>query len=376
MGLEIWGASLMDHRHQHADTAAARNSVVRQVQLINEFYDQASTGPVGASSPPGSEPASTARSDTFQLRLALDLVRRVGHEPPTSFRAWLFELADRPFGEAQIAAGYGLALLARSALDEVQTAYLTPWSGRDLPNRLMAVNVLWAMAEDDLLASAALSIAVNWTRKSGQERAMTAAIALGGPLGLRRPSEAVRWLWALTPRGELVSRAAYLAIGRLFALEAESEVATSAVVRFLLRKIRSLMKPDVTEREQHRALSVVNSVLEAAKVNAEAPAVVTVIRARPSDLEPVAELWAAALNSVSHRRRAVIALHLTLAALADDARSVDLAAQLGLAILPRLTPRTLEVLDLTLPDPQRTEEISASVIGAFFSGQRSAIGAV
>ena len=358
----------MDHYHQHVGTAAAHNSasdsqprdpeVVRQVQLINEFYEQTST-----------EPSAAGRSDAFQLRLALDLVCRIGREPPTSFRAWLFELADRPFGEAQIAAGYGLAFLARNAFDEVRTAYLMPWSGRDMSSRLMAVNVLWAMAEDDLLASAALSVAVNWTRNSGQERAMTAAIALGGPLGLRRPSEAARWLWALTPRGELVSRAAYLALGRLFALEAESEARTSAVLRFLLRKIRPLMKPDVTERERHRALSAVNSVLEATKLDARVPAVVSVIRNRPGDFEPLVELWGAALNSVPHRRRAVIALHLTLAALADDARSAELAAELGLGIRPRLTARTLEVLDLTLPDPRRTEAISAPVITAFFGSR-------
>jgi len=369
---------------QHAETALAGNSssdfdpaaMDREIELIDQFYDQLSTSPDVASSQPGPGSRPASRSSAFQLELALDLLNRFRQEPPTSFRDWLSDLADRPFGEAQIVAGYGLAAVARGALDHVRADYLTPWSGRDLGHRLMAVTVLWAMADDELLANEALSIAISWTRQSGPERAVTAAIALGGPLGLRHPTEALRWLWALTLRDEPVSRVASLAIGQLFALEIECQRARNDVARFLLRKVRSLTKQGTTTLEQNRVLSVVDSVLEATKLGARMPTAAMVLRSRPGNFESFAEMWATALNSVPHRRRAVVALHLTLAALADDARGVELAAQLGTAILPRLTARTIEVLDLTLPDPQRTEAISAEVITAFFGAWQLVVGAL
>lgn len=180
----------------------------------------------------------------------------------------------------------------------------------------------------------------------------------------------MRWLWTLTTRDERVSQVASLAFGQLFA----AETATNAVARFLVHKVRELAKPEVAAHERRAALAVVNAVLSSARADSPTPVVAGLLSASQADLTTVAELWAAVLNSVPHRRAAVIALHLTLAALTDDTDSVELAVSLGQAIMPRLTARTREVLELTLPDPQRTEAISARLVAAFLGADREAVG--
>lgn len=186
----------------------------------------------------------------------------------------------------------------------------------------------------------------------------------------RHLAEALPWLWALTLRDEPIGSVARLALGRLFAAEIEMNSGKTAVAGFLVHKIRPLLNPETATCERQAALSAVNSALNAASAESATPAVARLIQAQQPDLAPVSELWAAALNSVPHRRMAVIALHLTLAALTDTAEAVDAAVRLGKAILPRLTARTREVLELTLPDPQRTEAISAPVIRAFLGAQQ------
>jgi hypothetical protein len=330
--------------------------------------------------PVGSEHRPAFRTKAYRLHFMTELNVRCGDDMWTPVRDWLFALADQPFGEAQIASGYGLALLARCALAEVADTYLTRWSAGNLNERLMAVNVLWSMAEDDLCAPAALHIAVSWVRNRGQERAITAGLAFGGPLGERYPSEAMRWLWVLTQRGERVRLVASTAMSQLFAKEAEADLEKSAVARFLLGKIRPMLSPygrraatarDTTVRERRAALSVANSVLSTAQSLSGTPAVASVLRTRPADFEPLGELWAAVLNSLPHRPQAIRALHRTLAALTKDANSEELAAHLGAVIRPRLTPRSLQVLKLVLPNPERAEELSAAVIAAFLGTRRN-----
>jgi hypothetical protein len=329
--------------------------------------------------PVGSEHRPAFRTMAYRLHFMTELNIRCGDDLWTPVRDWLFALADQPFGEAQIAAGYGLALLARCALAEVEDTYLTRWSAGNLKERLMAVNVLWSMAEDDLCAPAALRVTVSWVRNRGQERAITAALTFGGPLGERYPSEAMRWLWVLTQRGTRVSLVASTAMSQLFAMEAEADLEKSTVARFVLRKIRPMLRPydhrgaptrDVTVRERHAALSVASSVLSTTQILSDTPAVASVLRTRPADFEPLGELWAAVLNSVPHRAQAIRALHRTLAALTKDANSEEIAARLGAVILPRLTPRSLQVLKLALPNPERAEELSAAVIAAFLGTRR------
>ena len=331
-----------------------------------------------AAAPVGSEHRPAFRTKQFRLHFMTELNVRFGDELWASVRDWLYIIADQPFGEAQIAAGYGLALLSRCALQEVQATYLTPWSAGNLKNRLMAVNVLWAMAEDDLCAPAALRIAVSWVWNHGQERAITAAIAFGGPLGQRYPDEAMRWLWALSLRGERIGRVARTAMSQLFAMESENDIGKSVVIRFILRKIRKILESAEADpgkrldstRGRRAALAVANAVLGTIQTGSDVPVVVNVIRTRPADVRPIGKLWAATLNSAPHRRAAIRALHSALAGLADDNNSVELANKLGRAIMPELTPRAIGILEFSLPNPDLAEKISESVVAAFLGVQR------
>lgn len=332
----------------------------------------------------GSEHRPAFCTKEVRLQFMIDLNVRYGDELWSPVRDWLFALADQPFGEAQVAAGYGLALLARCSLQDVQETYLTPWSAGNIRNRLMAVNVLWAMVEDDLCAPEALRIAVSWVWNGGRERAITAAIAVGGPLGERYPDEAMRWLWTLSLRGEQIGKFARAAMSQLFATEVNNEVEKSIVLRFILRKIHKILSSDASTpeararafRSRRSALSVVNSVLNAILITSDVPVVVSVLRARSADFRPIGELWATVLNSVPHRSAAIRALHLTLVSLAEktDASSVEIASKLGVHIMPRLTARTIQVLKQSLSNPDQAKEISASIFAAFLGARRPVIG--
>ncbi len=291
----------------------------KEAGLDNFIVERDRQAPVGSEHRPG------FRTKVGRMHFMTELSHRYGDELWGPICDWLDLIADQPFGEAQIAAGYGIALLARCALGEVTDTYLMRWSVGAVRHRLMTVSVLWSMAEDDELAAAALMIAVSWVRNMGAERAITAAIAFGGPLGQRYPSEAMRWLWALAKRGERISAIARLSMGQLFAIEAESDADKSTVLRFLLQKIRPLLAPDASTQDRRAALGLVNSVLAAAQANSDTPVVAHVIRTKPADFAQLGELWAAVLNVQRSRDDAIASLRRALDALAEDANSVDLA---------------------------------------------------
>lgn len=319
--------------------------------------------PLGATYRPG------FRTEEQRKLVMAALHRHFGDDLWAPVRDWLFNLADEPFGEEHLAVGSGLAMLAHPAISEVEEAYLEQWSAGRIHSRLLAADVLWSMAEDDLLAPRALRLAVGWVRDRGTERAMTAAICLGGPLGQRYPSEAIRWLWVLSQRSERISRVARTALARLFAMEADAKTdagpAPCAVPRGLLRKVRPLLGPGVAVRERRAGLAAVNAVLGARGTTSASTAAACVVRSRPDDIRPVGELWAIALQSVPHRRDAIVALHATLAALTQGPSSGQAAGRLGAEILPRIGPDALRALHTALADPQRAREVSHTVISAF-----------
>ncbi len=334
--------------------------------------------------------------DQRQLMIAA-LHEYFGHELWAPVRDWLFQLAGEPFDEEHLMIGSGLALLARCALGEVEQTYLDPWAAGPMQSRLLATDVLWAMARDDLLAPRALQLVVSWVRHRGAERAMTAAICLGGPLGQRYPSEAIRWLWELSQRAERIAIVARTAMARLFASEADATAglagstdpagsadsagaagsagaddgpaASCVVPRRLLRKVRPLVKPGAPVRDRRAALDLVNAVLAARGTTSAATAAACVVRGHPADIDPVGELWAMTLRSVRHRSDAIIALHDTLLALVPGPAPAAAAARLGKAIVPRLSPDTLRSLHLGLADPRRARAESRAVIKAFLDAR-------
>src|SRR5579859_7450655 len=214
---------MMGHGYQRTRTAAAVNSARSAGSVQAEFSARWPT--------PWPRPAPWPNSDDTD---DAEITRQV-----TAIAEFYRQATPEPI---ILPAARGLAVVARSALDEVLDEYLTPWSAGDVQHKLMAASILSAMADDHLLGPTALEIAVGWARHGGQERAVTAAIALGGRLGQHHLAEASRLLWPLTLRDDRVSRVARLAFGQLFLTEPAAD--RSAVVRFLVHKVRPLVKAE------------------------------------------------------------------------------------------------------------------------------------
>jgi len=305
--------------------------------------------------PPAVQPSVGAQHyPGFRTRQQRDLIMellhlRFGHELWGPLRLWLDEVVGQPVvTDAQIAVAYGLGRFTRHAFDEVRSHYLEHWAAGAWPQRTCAVYTLWSMAEADDLAPLALNQATSWVHDRGPERAITAAVAFGGALGKRYPSEAMRRLWPMALRGRAISGYAQLAIGNLLAIESEDESESGGVARYLANKIRPLLEPGAGAADRRAALWVIVGILGLAGRSAELPLPAQVLRERPGIVEAVGELWAGTLRSAPHRGKSVEALHRSLLALADFPGGSQLAGRLGGAILPQLTKAQRRQIELGL----------------------------
>src|SRR5262249_45003293 len=151
---------------------------------------------------------------------------RFGFQLWDPVRRWLGELSQlqlRPEIRGELA--FGLARLARSDFADVNNSFLQPWSKGVASERATAAMVLWFMSEDEKLASLALRTAMEWGQDNGLHRAITSAIALGGPLGLRFPAEAMRRLCFLALRAKRIGVVARISLAFLFATAADEGAA-------------------------------------------------------------------------------------------------------------------------------------------------------
>lgn len=310
----------------------------------------------------------------FRTRRQRDLVmellyQRYGNDVWGPVNLWLHEVADQSVvTDAQISVAYGLGRFALHAFDEVRSQYLEHWAAGGWTQRTCAVYALWSMAESDDLAPPALSLATGWVHNRGPERAITAAIALGGALGKRYPSEAMRRLWPLALRGRAISGYARLAIGNLLAIESADETDSGGVARYLANKIRPLLKPQAATDERRAALWAVVGVLDLNGRSAEVPLAAQVLRERPGIAQSLGELWAGSLRSAPHRSDAVAALHRTLLALVEVQGGDRLAARLGEAVLPLLSSAQQRQVELGLraaQTPKEQREARLAVLRAF-----------
>lgn len=332
----------------------------------------------------GTAPLGVAYRPAFrtgeQRRLVLcALHTHFGDDLWTPVSQWLSDIADEPFGEEHLAIGSGVALLAHCAMGEVEESYLELWAAGGIRRRLLATDVIWSMAADDLLAPRALRLAVSWVLDRGPERAMTAALCFGGLLGRRYPSEAIRRLWELSQRAERISRVARTALARLFAMEADAgdddtDPGKCMVPRGVLSLVRPLLQPGVAVGRRRRGLTVVTAVLTARGTAQNTTAVACVARNRPDDVAVIGELWSMALHSVPHRADALDALRETLDALSQGSSAAETAARLGAEILPRLGQDAMHSLYSALATPRRSYGLSKAVISAFLQASGSVHG--
>ncbi|MFI6822965.1 hypothetical protein ACIBJE_18700 [Micromonospora sp. NPDC050187] len=291
-------------------------------------------------------------------------------------RTWIDELATSRDTEVRLQLALGMALLARNhdAAPQVRDI-LVGWAKGRAATRFTAMSVLSCMAADDTLAPIALQLVLNWSDGKGQGPAVTAAMALGGPLGIRYHTEAEPWLWHLSTRGKPIRDLAVRSLGLLFCTAA----ADPGAATLLLKRLRVRLRRTLTQAPEPRiAWHATNAVLEVLSVEhlerAE-PVVAYLLRQRWEAIEPVGALWAEALRSLPHRSSAIAALRLTLECLASHVGAEPTVRELG-AVLHRQSTEAERVRlrrDLTQAlrdpaDPLSTRPVIAALLAALAGG--------
>ncbi|MGH3901021.1 MAG: hypothetical protein ACRDTA_22805 [Pseudonocardiaceae bacterium] len=276
-------------------------------------------------------------SDRHRRWVIAELNDRYGWELWAPIREWLHELAAEPDSEIRLQVALGVALLATPALPEVKASFLDSWANGLVMERHTAAYVLTWMCNGEDLAPVALATAIRWSAGAGERRAATAAVALGLELGIRYQGDALRWLWHLSARSELIRKIACRSIAALFAASIEDPDSATTVLRFIQRELNRHGTSRPGFRRSRLALDTVLAVLDTRRADLAEPVAAVVLR-RQSDSVPVlGTLWAEVLRSASHRKLAIDALRDTLLAL-DPTNAAD-AGRLGDAIWSNLSER-------------------------------------
>lgn len=314
----------------------------------------------------------TGRRIGFRLRehraLALEaLYDEFGYQLWDPIRRWLVEVSELGLterGQGELAAG--LALLARHDFADVRDSFLEPWAAGSVGERSLAALVLWFMSDDDGLAPLALSTAMGWGDRQGTAKALTSAIALGGPLGLRYPAEAMQRLCFLALRSKRIGDAAGASLASLLATAAEAGAAeTGDVMATVARELVSatngkvlaaIVLPEVAVtvadpladapeaadgdtyekgvgiRVLRAARRLVVNLLSAYRMSVAEPVATVILREQPGNIPLLGALWADVLCSAPHRADAVAALRRTFKALENTDDVQNAVATLGSTI--------------------------------------------
>jgi hypothetical protein len=312
----------------------------------------------------------------YRDRVIAEISDRYGFELSIPLQAWLDETAATPSRDARLQLAVGVALLARHSPDEVDS-YLDKWSTGLAAERLTASAVLSMMAVDDELAPMAWRTALSWADGVGARRAAVAAMALGGPLGIRYLWEALNELWSLALRSEDVSMFARTAIALLlYSTEVNPDSGTT-VLRFLRTALDALLDSEEPGRWHHRqvrkAFRVVLMVLTIKPDRSSELMTTVVLRLLPAETSRVGSLWADVLRSAPHRGEAILGLCLILETLSADETHVDAVSRLGSAIGYHLSIEENRLLyrDLagTLADSERAE-LAQPLVSALLAALR------
>jgi hypothetical protein len=308
----------------------------------------------------------TFTSVRYREHVIRELSERYNFELWIPLRSWLDEATTVHSGDSRIQLALGVSLLAKYAPDEVEY-FLGKWANGLAGERLTAYYVLSLMCADDLLASMAWRITLGWITDAGPRRAATAAMALGGPLGIRYPWEALNHLWSLALRAAEVSDVARTAMALLLQTTEVNPESGVTVLRFLRAALDKLLifPPEPGERPNRRhhkqvrkALYVVLTVLSVRTEESSESMTAVVLRVLPQETSKLGGLWAEVLRSAPHRAEAIDALFQTLTTLGARDDHVDAVATLGEAIRDHLSKEECHLLhrDLasTMADPEGT----------------------
>ncbi|GCD47237.1 hypothetical protein [Streptomyces paromomycinus] len=253
-----------------------------------------------------------------------DLHDRYGYELWYPLRQWLEQLSVEGSLAVRQEVARGVALLARYALAEVEEKLLEVWAGGVSSQRVTAASVLQFMCADEQLAGQALTLALSWVEGRGQERAITATMALAGELGSIYRLDSLHWLWVLASRGERIASAARRALVLLLATaEHEPERA-----RLVLRYLRTQARYTPSGKARGITLGIIVQVLGARRLSSEEPLAAFLLRTDPSLADQFGALWLTVLHSPC-RSSAIAELCRTLVALREDEAASSLVRLLG-----------------------------------------------
>lgn len=281
------------------------------------------------------------------------VLQALWRDHPTEYwdavRHWLGAVVDAgPDPALQHSIASGLTLLGHIAFDEVVQSYLDPWARGESGEigQALAVYVLWYMCLEETQAAAALTLARTWAQSIHPTLRSTALFAFGGQLGVTFPTDAVKWLWAVTRSGLLDKREerelGLQAWAQLFLTLVDCQEDAGIVLDALAHRIR---KEQRTRSAAYSAtgllvLETALWVFTATERLSGRPAVARYVADRPKEADVVAELWAAILCYRPLRRRALSALLVTTRALpAVGSDPTAAAARLGhalAAVLPQV----------------------------------------
>nr|BFE63947.1 hypothetical protein GCM10020063_084730 [Dactylosporangium thailandense] len=268
-------------------------------------------------------------------------------------REWLDAAVATDAGDVT-AISSGLAWLACCSVDEVQRSFLERWSKGDigLPGQIMTAYVLWLLCHRDGLEPVALDTAVRWAQDKSPQRRWTAAVALGGELGMFFPADAVNGLWQLgsQTRDELLFTVSCIAMSNLFATLRDDEHGDPTIVLGLLEKKmtsfgtgdgrRPGKRPMPWNQLMHlRELTMLMtlSVLSARSFRTNRPAVAEYLYTDPDRMAQIARIWAGVLVYRPLRWEAFAALRSALHALRDISENPpETARAFGLALAAAL----------------------------------------
>ncbi|WDZ86008.1 hypothetical protein [Micromonospora cathayae] len=291
-------------------------------------------------------------------------------------RIWIDELAASGDTEVRLQLGLGMALLARNRdAAPLVRDMLVGWAKGRAGERFTATSVLSCMAADDALAPTALQVALSWADGAGQGPAVTAATALGGPLGIRYPTEAEPWLWHLSTRGKPIRELAVRSLGLLFCTAAADPQAATRLLKRLMHRLRRTLAQAPEPRIAGFATEAVIEVLSVEHLEHTRPVVAHLLRQQPAATEPLGILWAEALRSLPHRSGAIDALKLTLESLAGHEEAEYAVRELGAVLRRQLTEAECVRLCRELAqalrapgDPVQTRPVIAALLAALAGG--------
>lgn len=242
----------------------------------------------------------TGRSISFVRPAMRELVlrqlhERYGYELWAPLRSWLDEVASRPPSPLHVRLGLGVAIYSSLSFREVETMVLDPWANGLAPQRLAAASALSWIGLTGHNAAQALGITKRWSQNSGPRRAVTAASALGGPLGLRYSSDALRWLWTLAMRAANIREVAAAALAVLFATSVDDPDTTRKVLNFLHDRLRRSLAVGQSQRERRATFDSVLTTISARENTSDELVAAVILRSdgrNAARLGPIlAELW-------------------------------------------------------------------------------------